>query len=74
MQPMNAQEKENFELLIEKLNKYAGRPYYFIVVMPNCTLFADNYELDDEEEGYIWFYLKGELIAHVYWKEILECY
>ena len=42
--------------------------------MPNCTLFADNYELDDEEEGYIWFYLKGELIAHVYWKHIQECY
>jgi len=71
---MNAQEKENFNWLIEKLNKCAGYPYYFIVVMPNCTLFADNYELDDQEEGYIWFYLKGELIARVYWKEILECY
>jgi hypothetical protein len=71
---MNAQEKEKFEELIAKLKECAGYPYYFIVVMPNCTLFADNYELDDEEEGYIWFYLKKELIARVYWKTILECY
>jgi len=71
---MNAREKENFNWLIQKLNKCTGYQYYFIIVMPNCTLFADSYELDDEEEGYIWFYLKGELIAHVYWKEIFECY